>query len=70
MNSLTWEDSCLAASPGRGVTLHPKGERRDAHESGLDVAFSGSVCLGNEELGLTYLWLVRLVRFGSPSLPR
>ncbi len=23
-NSLTWDDSCLVASTGRGITFHPK----------------------------------------------
>ncbi len=30
MNHMTWEDSCVVASPGRSVILHSQGERRDA----------------------------------------
>ncbi len=53
MNSLSWEDSRLAASPGRSVTLHRRVNAGTPHESVLDMAFRVSVCLGHEESGLT-----------------
>ncbi len=56
MNSLSWEDSCLAASPGRSVTLHRRVNAGTPHESALDMAFRVSVCLGHEESGLDRIW--------------
>ncbi len=39
MNPLTWEDSRLTASPGRGVTLHPKVNAGTPHGAAFDMAF-------------------------------
>ncbi len=49
---MTWEDSCVVAPPGWGVTLHPEVNAGTPRGTALDVAFSGSVCLGHEESGL------------------
>ncbi len=38
-NYLTWDDSCLMASTGRGITFHPKVNAKTSRESGLDMAF-------------------------------
>ncbi len=52
INHMTWEDSCVTASSGAGRAYHPEVKAGTSRESGLDVAFSGSVCLGHEESGL------------------
>ncbi len=49
---MTWDDSCVVASPGAGCVHHPKVNAGTSRENGLDVAFLSSVCLGHEESGL------------------
>ncbi len=49
-NSLTLENSCTSPNLEWARPSH-EGERRDARESRLDVAFLSSVCLGHEESG-------------------
>ncbi len=51
INSLNWENSCLTASPGTGRAYHPEVKAGTSRESGLDVAFLSSVCLGMKNQG-------------------
>ncbi len=41
----------MVASSGRGRAYHPEVKAGTSRESGLDVAFLSSVCLGHEESG-------------------